>query len=58
MQLSSPTYQLIKDENVLMETEAINAEHAIDTFYLQHPEMFTDSGYEVKVKKLEIQERV
>lgn len=57
MQLSSPTYQLIKDETVLMETDAINAEHAIDTFYLQYPQMFTEQGYEVKVKKLEVQER-
>ena len=51
--MSQTTYQLTKDEKIVMETQALDAERAIDYFYLDHPEMFTEQGYSVKIKRKE-----
>lgn len=51
MQTKRPTYQLLKNGEVIMEEQTINAERAIELFYLEHPEIFKHTGYEVKVKK-------
>lgn len=51
--MSNTTYQLTKDEKLVMETQAVDAERAIDYFYLDYPEMFTEQGYSVKIKRKE-----
>ena len=51
--MSHVTYQLSKDDEIIMETQAIDAERAIDYFYLDHPQMFTEQGYSVRIKKKE-----
>jgi hypothetical protein len=55
--MSHVTYQLSKDDEIIMETQAVDAERAIDYFYLDYPEMFTEDGFSVKIKKKE-KERV
>lgn len=55
--MSHVTYQLEKDDEIVMETQAVDAERAIDYFYLDYPEMFTQEGFSVKIKKTE-KERV
>lgn len=51
--MSNTTYLLTKDEKIVMETQAVDAERAIDYFYLDYPQMFTEQGYSVRIKKKE-----
>ena len=51
--MSHVTYQLAKDDEIIMETQAVDAEKAIDYFYLDFPQMFTEDGFSVKIKKKE-----
>lgn len=51
MQVKRPIYQLLKNGEVIMEEQTINAERAFELFYLKDPEIFKQIGYEVKLKK-------
>jgi len=48
--MSQTTYQLIKDEKIVMETQSISAEHALEYFALFKPKVFTSRKYRVGIK--------
>ena len=46
------TYQLVKGEEIIMETQAATLDRAIDYFFDQHPEAYTDSTYQFRYAKM------
>jgi len=46
------TYQLIKENEVVMETQAATFDRAIDYFYDIHPQAYSNSDYTFKVVKM------
>jgi isocitrate dehydrogenase len=48
--MSQTTYQLIKDEKIVMETQSISAEHTLKYFALFKPKVFTSRKYRVGIK--------
>jgi len=48
--MSQTTYQLIKGEKIVMETQSISAEHALEYFALFKPKVFTSQKYRVGIK--------
>lgn len=48
--MSQTTYQLIKGEKIVMETQSISAEHALEYFALFKPKVFTTKKYRLGIK--------
>ena len=46
------TYQLIKENEVVMETQAATFDRAIDYFYDIYPQAYSNSDYTFKVVKM------
>lgn len=48
--MTQTTYQLYKNDEVVMETQSISAEHALDYFGQFKPKVFTSRKYRVGIK--------
>lgn len=46
------TYQLVKEGEVIMETQAATFDRAIDYFFDRYPEAYSDGSYSFKYLKM------
>ena len=45
------TYQLVKGDDIVMETQAATLDRAIDYFFDRYPEAYTDNSYQFRYTK-------
>ena len=46
------TYQLVNGDEIIMENQAATLDRAIDYFFDQYPEAYSDSEYQFKYAKM------
>jgi hypothetical protein len=51
-QLNYRTYQLLKEDKVIEETQAATFDRAIDYFIDRHPEAYSDTSYQFKYVRM------
>ena len=51
-QVNHRTYQLLKEDEVIMETQAATLDRAIDYFIDEHPEAYSNNSYQFKYVKM------
>lgn len=50
-QVNYRTYQLVKENEIIMETQAATLDRAVDYFFDEYPEAYSDSSYQFKYVK-------